>query len=53
MDNSTVNNELDLAHPHSLPLDEKAKQVILLELERILESLHSAPVAAASNSSRM
>jgi hypothetical protein len=38
MDNSTVNSELDLAHPHSLPLGEKAKQVILLELERILES---------------
>jgi len=38
MDNSTVNNEVDLAHPHSLPLDEKSKQVILIELERILES---------------
>ena len=38
MDNSTVNNDVDLAHALSLPLDEKAKQVILLELERILES---------------
>jgi len=38
MDDSTVSNEVELAHPHSMPLDEKAKQVILLELERILES---------------
>jgi hypothetical protein len=38
MDNSTVNNELDLALPRPLPLDEKAKQIILIELERILES---------------
>jgi hypothetical protein len=38
MDNSTAKNEVDLAHPHSLPLDDKAKQVILLELERILKS---------------
>src|ERR1700683_5402761 len=38
MDNSTVKNEPGAAHPGSLSLDEKAKQVILLELERILES---------------
>ena len=38
MDNSTLRKETDSAHPHPLSLDEKAKQVILLELERILES---------------
>jgi hypothetical protein len=38
MDNSTVKNEVDLAHPHSSSLDDKAKEVILLELERILKS---------------
>src|ERR1700691_2914681 len=38
MDNSTVKNEVNLDHPDTLPLDEKAKQVILLELERILKS---------------
>jgi hypothetical protein len=38
MDNSTVKNEIDIAHPHALSLDDKAKKVILLELERILKS---------------
>jgi hypothetical protein len=38
MDNSTVKNEVDLAHPQSSSLDDKAKEVILLELERILKS---------------
>jgi hypothetical protein len=38
MDNSTLKKENVPAHPHSLSLDEKARKVILLELERILES---------------
>jgi hypothetical protein len=38
MDNSTVKNEIEPADPHSSSLDNKAKQVILLELERILKS---------------
>ena len=38
MGSATEKHEMDAAYLSSLPLDENAKQVVLLELERILKS---------------